>query len=339
MPQHTSPRQRNSMGRQMRVILIGAAGQLGTDLLQVLPADTLALDLPDFDVQCEDQVRAVLGNHPCELVINCAAQTNVDLCETKPAEALAINALGALHVARCADERGAAVIYVSTDYVFGAADSARREGYAEDDRPGPLNVYGASKLAGEQFTLAYNRNALVVRTCGLYGHAGARGKGGNFVETMLRLAAQPAPVRVVCDQRLSPTATAEAATKICQLAEQRARGRYHVAAQDSCTWFEFAQAIFAYAGLEVDLRPITSAEYPRPARRPAFSALSSRRLAELGIRPCCSWRKMLHGYLSMRFGATRPLDDAPNHSVPVAAQGAGSEDRTPAPGADVVPHA
>jgi dTDP-4-dehydrorhamnose reductase len=283
----------------MRILLLGANGQLGTDLRRVLAGEVVGLDWPEFDLRRTAQVQAALHEHRPDYVINCAAQTNVDLCEDEPDEAFAINAVGALHVARCAEEIGAAVAYISTDYVFGAA-AARAEPYREDDTPGPLNVYGAAKLAGEHLTLAYNTRALVVRTCGLYGHAGARGKGGNFVETMLRLAVAGRPIRVVNDQRLSPTSTAECAATLSALVQRSVRGLFHVAARDSCTWFEFAQAIFELEGLSVDLRPIASAEYPVRARRPALSALASQRLAPAGVSACRPWREMLQEYLATR---------------------------------------
>lgn len=283
----------------MRTVLIGANGQLGTDLRRRLPDDVVALDWPEFDVQRAEQVRAVLDEQRPELVINCAAQTNVDLCEEEPAATLAVNALGAMHVARCAEKVGAAVAFVSTDYVFGSAGN-RPVAYVEGDPPGPINVYGVSKLAGEYLTLAYNSPSLVVRTSGLYGHAGARGKGGNFVETMLRLAREGKPIRVVDDQRFSPTSTIECAAKLYALSDRAACGVYHVAAPDNCTWFEFARAIFEHQRLDVDLKPIPSTESPARARRPAMSALGSTRLEEAEVSPCRPWREMLHEYLEAR---------------------------------------
>lgn len=283
----------------MRTALIGATGQLGTDLRRVLTDDVVALDWPEFDVRREEQVQAVFQRYRPEVVINCAAQTDVDLCEDEPAAAFAVNALGAMHVARGAEPIEAAVVYISTDFVFGRA-GARDEPYTEVDLPAPISVYGATKLGGEHATLAYNSGALVVRTCGLYGTAGARGKGGNFVETMLRLAGRGEPIRVVNDQRLSPTSTTECAARLCALIEKQARGVVHVAAPDSCTWFEFAQAIFAHERLDVDLRPVASAEFPRRARRPAMSALRSIRLDDFGVPPCRPWQEMLHAYLRSR---------------------------------------
>lgn len=283
----------------MRTVLIGASGQLGTDLLVRLPGEVVPLDLPEFDVTHEDQVRDALRRCRPAWVINCAAMTNVDACERAPAGCFAVNAVGALTAARCAAEVGAALVYISTDYVFGAA-GARRDSYYEDDVPGPVNTYGVSKLAGEHLSLAHCAPTLIVRTCGLYGHAGARGKGGNFVETMLRLARGGRPVRVVDDQRLSPTATADCAAKVAELLSADARGVVHVAARDTCTWFELAREVFALAGLDADLKPISSAEYGAAARRPAFSALGSRRLAALGLAACRGWREMLADYLAVR---------------------------------------
>ena len=283
----------------MRVLLIGANGQLGTDIRRQLPGEVVGLDWPQFDVRHEEQVRAAMQDHHPDLVINCAAQTNVDLCEDESVEAFAINALGAMHVARWAETVGAAVMFISTDYVFGAAE-LRAEPYTEEDLPGPVNVYGASKLAGEQLTRVYNSHPLVIRTSGLYGHAGARGKGGNFVETMLRLASEGKPIKVVNDQRLTPTSTVELAARLIALSKTNTLGVLHIAARDSCTWFDFAQAIFEHEQLDADLQPISSAEFPTRARRPAMSALTSVRLEQAGIAPCRSWREMLHEYLYTR---------------------------------------
>ena len=211
-----------------------------------------------------------------------------------------MNALGAYNVARAAATVGALVVYISTDYVFGAAGAERTTPYVEGDLPGPINVYGASKLAGEQLTQAYAPRALIVRTCGLYGHAGARGKGGNFVETMLRLGSDGRAVRVVDDQRLTPTSTVEVAQQLVALLAARVTGVIHVAASDACSWHDFAREIFAHVELTVALTPITSAEYPTPARRPAWSALGSTGLSQWGVRACRPWRVLLHEYLDAR---------------------------------------
>ncbi len=308
------------MPTQQRILVVGARGQLGTDLCAQLGPQAVAVDLPDFDATREAQVAATLDQVRPAVVVNCAAQTNVDQCEREPEAAFAANALTALHIARQAERVEAAVIFISTDYVFGAAPPAEAPGvrstlaqnagagpaarcaaaYTELDFPGPLNVYGATKLAGEHLTAAANPRHYIVRTSGLYGHAGARGKGGNFVETMLRLAGEGRPVRVVNDQRLSPTYTPALTERLLLLLRSRCYGHYHLAAPDSCTWYEFAAAIFAHAGLTVDLRPIATSEYPLPARRPPLSALQSLRLPAVGIPDCPPWRAMLAEDLDRR---------------------------------------
>lgn len=286
----------------MRTALIGANGQLGTDLARSLRGEIASFQRPLLDVTDLASVERALAAVRPEVVVNAAALTHVDQCEKSPADAFAVNSLGARNVAIAAARVGARLAYVSTDYVYGAS-GAVREAYCEDDSPGPVNVYGVSKLAGEHFSLAECPRSLVIRTSGLYGHAGARGKGGNFVETMLRLGAQHGAVRVVSDQRLSPTSTADAARVIAELIGRGATGLFHVAASDHCTWFEFARAIFELAGVDVSAEPIPTSEYPLPARRPAMSALRSVRLQRVGVQPCRPWREQLADYLVGRRGS------------------------------------
>lgn len=287
----------------MRTALIGANGQLGTDLARALRGEIASFQRPLLDVTDLASVERALAAVCPEVVVNAAALTHVDQCEESPVDAFAVNSIGARNVAIAAAGVGALLVYVSTDYVYGAA-GAVREAYCEDDSPGPVNVYGVSKLAGEYFSSMECRRSLVVRTSGLYGHAGARGKGGNFVETMLRLGAQHGAVRVVSDQRLSPTSTSDAARVIADLVRIGATGLFHVAASDHCTWFEFARAIFELAGSEVSAQPIPTSEYPLPARRPAMSALRSLRLQRVGVQPCRSWRDQLADYLEGRRGSS-----------------------------------
>jgi dTDP-4-dehydrorhamnose reductase len=283
----------------MRIVVIGAAGQLGTDLMALLGDEASGIDYPDLDVREPEQVQVLLRERRPDWVINCAAMTNVDGCESAGIDAFAINAVGAQHVAAAAAEVGAAVACISTDFVFGAIKD-RQGPYVESDAPGPVSVYGTSKLAGEYLTLQSNPESLILRTCGLYGHAGARGKGGNFVETMLRLAGERDQLRVVADQRLAPTSTVACAQRVVDLLHANARGVFHVTARDHCTWFDFASAIFEEAGVAVDVQAIPTTEYPTPAQRPLMSALTSERLAEVGLEPLPTWRAMLREYLAAR---------------------------------------
>ena len=283
-----------------RVAVVGGRGQLGTELGRLLGPSGVALDLPEIDLTDATSVTDALERLGCDIVINCAAMTHVDRCQEEPDAAFAINAIGALHVAKASRAIGAALVYVSTDYVFGG-DLQRERPYDEDDRPCPMNVYGCSKLAGEFFSLHENPTCVVVRTAGLYGKDGARGKGGNFVETMLRFAEQDHPVRVVDDQCLSPTGTWELAPRILALTGSAPPGIYHVTASDHCTWYAFATAIFELVGSKARPERITSAAYGAPADRPPFSALVSKRLNDVNITPCPSWHTMLKEYLACRY--------------------------------------
>lgn len=285
----------------MRTLIIGVLGQLGSDLTPALAdlGEVSGVDLPELDITDRDAVARCLAAHRPDVVLNCAAWTNVEEAEDHADEALRVNALGALNVARVAAASGARLVYISTDYVFGD-EPGRLLPYLESDRPAPLNVYGATKLAGEHLTLAACPQALVVRTAGLYGHAGARGKGGNFVETMLRLASGGKPIRVVADQRITPTSTQALSRALAGVLRQRVGGVLHLAARDVCSWYEFAAAIFEHQGLKVDLTPIRAAEYPTRARRSSFSALASTRLEMLGLPPMPTWREMLVEYLERR---------------------------------------
>lgn len=280
----------------MRIVVVGSSGQLGTDLMHELGRAAVGLDCPAIDVRDADSVRRALRDIDADVVINCAAMTNVDGCETAAAEAFAVNAVGGKNVAAAAAERGAAVLFVSTDYVFGG-DAERLTPYVETDEPSPINVYGASKLAGEHLTRAYCDRHYVVRTCGLFGHAGALGKGGNFVETIRRRAAERQPLRVVDDQLISPTSTQELSRRLIELVRTGAFGLYHVASSDTCTWYEFAQAIVDQMGSSSPVTPVSSSEYATTARRPRASALQSVRLESVGVQPCPPWREMLGAYL------------------------------------------
>lgn len=283
----------------MRVAVIGSRGQLGVDLMRALGASAVGLDMPEFDVTDAGAVLASLRSLAPTHVVNCAAWTNVEQAEERVREALAVNAEGALHVARACAAIEARLLFISTDYVFGG-DAQRLIPYAEYDRPAPLNVYGWSKLAGECATQSACPASLVVRSASLFGHAGARGKGGNFVETMLRLGRDAGEVRVVCDQWMSPTSTLALSRALVELLGSPATGVLHVAAPDHCSWAEFAAEIFRLAHLPARVTPVPADEYPTKARRPRFSALACQRVAGLGVAVTPGWREMLAEYLERR---------------------------------------
>jgi len=284
---------------EQRVLLIGASGQLGTDLRSSAAGRRLALVAVDHDgVDVTDAAsvsRAIDAARP-DLVINVAAFTNVDRCEDESEHAFAVNAAGALNVAEAAAAHGARTVHVSTDYVFDGT-KAPPNAYAEEDEPAPLNVYGASKLAGERHVLSADPRALVVRSSSLFGVAGARGKGGNFVEAILRRAKAGEALAVVADQFMTPTYTRDLAGAILDLIASGTSGLVHVASPVGTTWFEFAKAIVAAVGFEVPVRPTTAAEYGAKARRPANSALATDRLESILGRRLRPWPEALHAYL------------------------------------------
>lgn len=289
------------------VLLIGANGQLGGDLHDILRASghaVVGLTHADIEVADADGVRAALARHRPEVVINTAAYHKVDEVEQNPERAFLVNAIAPWRVALACREENAALMFISSDYVFGG-DSMRRQPYTEADAPAPLNVYGASKLAGECLVRAANPKHYVVRTSGLYGQRGASGKGGNFVEVMLRLAGEGKPIRVVNDQRLTPTYTVDLARALTALIETIHYGLYHVTSEGDCTWYEFAAAIFQLSRLEPNLSPTTSAEFKTVAARPSYSVLAKAALASVGLPPMRHWHDALSDYLHSR-NAGRP---------------------------------
>jgi len=285
------------------VVLIGAGGQLGRDLTAVWaarrPADRLVgLTHGDVEVADAGSVAAALEPLRPAVVINTAAYHKVDAVEADAPNAFAVNAVGARNVARACQALGAVCVFLSTDYVFSGA--GRRRPHAETDPIDPLNVYGVSKAAGEMLVRLDCDRHLVVRSSGLYGLAGASGKGGNFVETMLRLGRSGGPVRVVDDQVLTPTPTAALAEQLAELVDTERFGTYHATCQGECSWFQFAGEIFRQAGLDVDLSPQTTAESGAAARRPPYSVLDNAGLRALAIDRLPDWREGLAGYLAAR---------------------------------------
>jgi len=282
----------------MTTLVIGAGGQLATELQEAFKDRRLvALRHTDLEVTDRAQVREAFDTYRPDLVLNTAAYHRVDECEDFPERAFAVNAVAIRNLAIAAKEIGAVVVHFSTDYVF---DGRLRCPYREIDLPGPLSVYAASKLAGEYFVRAILERYFVIRTCGLYGNAGSREKGGNFVEMMLRLATEGREIRVVGDQVLTPTSARELARKTRQLVETGQYGLYHITNDGECSWYQFAQAIFELAGLRPRLSETTSAAYGSRANRPAYSVLDNAKLRSLGLDDLRDWREALKEYLANR---------------------------------------
>lgn len=283
----------------MRYLVIGAHGQLGRDLCAKFGSDAVAVGRDQADLTRPHLLNDALDKSQPEIVINCAAYNFVDRAEAEPEAAFAVNALGVRNLAMLCHERKITLVHFSSDYVFGLEDN-RKTPWAEDVSPGPISVYGSSKLAGEHFVRALCPQHYVIRTCGLYGVWGSGGKGGNFVETMLRLAGQGKPVRVVADQICTPTYTHDLAEAVVHLIGSGAFGLYHVTNAGACTWYDLAAAVFDLSGLHVDVSPITTAEFGAVARRPQYSVLSTARYEMLGFPPLRPWRDALAAYLHER---------------------------------------
>jgi dTDP-4-dehydrorhamnose reductase len=255
----------------MRILITGAQGQLGHALQQALSEEDLILkDLPAFDLTRPDSEAQIVAARP-SVILHVGAYTNVDGAEREPDRAMLVNAQGTTMVARAAAILNARLIYLSTDYVF---DGTKSTPYLEEDMPHPINVYGQSKREGEIAASAGCPNTLVVRTAWLYGHA-----GNNFVKTIMRLAAEKPFLDVVGDQRGCPTNADDLALALKDLLKSDLRGICHVTNTGNCTWHEFAEAIVNRMDLSIPVRPITTAQAGRLARRPAYSVLASGRLA------------------------------------------------------------
>jgi dTDP-4-dehydrorhamnose reductase len=276
----------------MKLLVTGASGMLGRDVVraaELVNHEVVAASRADLDITHPRAVRSILTAERPDAVINCAAWTDVDGAEANEADAAEVNGAGAGIVASEAADIGAAIVQVSTDYVF---DGSKQGPYVESDPTGPMSAYGRTKLTGEREVAAVNDRHLIVRSAWLFGTG-----GGNFVETMLRLAADLGQVVVVRDQVGCPTYTGHLADALVRLAESDAYGIHHVAGDDQCSWYEFAVEIFRQAGVDARVLSCTTAEFPRPARRPANSVLGTERAYPV-VLP--AWHEGLASYLQER---------------------------------------
>ncbi|WP_425577557.1 dTDP-4-dehydrorhamnose reductase [Nocardia callitridis] len=267
-----------------RLLVTGARGQLGTELLRLAP-DADAYGRAELDITDADAIRAVIT--PGAVVLNCAAYTAVDRAETEKGAAFAVNHTGAAVLAEVCAERAARLIHVSTDYVF---DGTAERPYEITDDTAPMSVYGASKLAGERAVLGSGAHAHIVRTAWVY-----TGRAADFVATMRRLERERDTVDVVDDQLGAPTYAADLAAGLLELAATPAAPSVlHATNAGQATWFELARAVFDGVGADQQrVRPCDSSAFPRPARRPAYSVLSHRSWAEAGLTPLRPWRAAL----------------------------------------------
>ncbi|MFP7226144.1 dTDP-4-dehydrorhamnose reductase [Priestia filamentosa] len=276
-----------------RILITGANGQLGKELVELLSSkefDVYGCSRDDMDITNSEQVQEVINRINPEVIVHCAAHTKVDVAESEPEEAYSINAYGTRNVAVAAEKVGAKLVYVSTDYVF---DGSGIEPYLEFSPTSPLGVYGKSKLAGEEFVKHLHSKFFIVRTSWVYGKY-----GNNFVKTMLKLGAEKDELSIVADQIGSPTYTVDLAQSILEMMETEKYGVYHFSNSGSCSWYEFAQAIFEEASLKVRITPCTTSEFPRPAQRPKYSVLNHSSLKLNKFREPRHWRKGLVDFIN-----------------------------------------
>jgi len=291
---------RSGGARRERCVVIGATGQLGSDLVRTFdrPGELVPLGSRDLDILDAASARSTLEDLRPTCVLNAAAYNLVDRAEDERQRAFALNAEAVGALAAVCQALGAVFVHFSTDYVF---DGRKRTPYLESDSPDPLSVYGESKLAGERLALERCERTVIFRVSGLFGVAGSSGKGRtNFVETMLRLAREGKPLRVVADQVLGPSYTLDMARKIWAVLPKVAHPIYHLNSAGHTSWYDFARRALELAGVTADLTPVTAAEFGARARRPAYSVLGHAHLAALGEDDLRSWDAALAAYVAER---------------------------------------
>ena len=275
-----------------KVLITGANGQLGKELVELFTAkgfEVYGFGRDKMDITKQAQVQEVISTLKPNIILHSAAHTKVDLAESEPEQAFLINAYGTRNVAVAADAVGAKLVYVSTDYVF---DGTTDEPYSEFSPTSPLGVYGKSKLAGEQFVRDLHSKFFIVRTSWVYGKYGA-----NFVKTMLKLGEERKELSVVADQIGCPTYTLDLANAILELVDSEKYGIYHISNSGSCSWYELAKEIFKEAKMEIKVIPCTTAEFPRPAARPAYSVLEHMSIELNQFSSIRSWREGLSAFI------------------------------------------
>jgi len=286
----------------VKLLLLGSRGQLGSDLVRAAAREddfgVQGLERSALDVRDTEKLRAALAEHSFDALVNCTSYHNTDAAESNAALALEVNAHAVEVMAECCRRKRARFVHVSTDYVFGGIPAERP--LTEDAPAAPLNIYGLSKSYGETLVRHSGADALVLRVASLFGAAGARSKAGNFVESMIRLGKERGALRVVADQQMSPTSSADAAVMLLGLLRKGAPpGIYHAVNSGQASWFQFAEEILRRAEVKAELSAISSGEYATAARRPAYSVLCNAKLAAI-LGPPRPWQNALDDYLRDR---------------------------------------
>ncbi|WML54768.1 dTDP-4-dehydrorhamnose reductase [Neobacillus sp. PS3-12] len=278
----------------MKVVVTGAKGQLGQDVMKQLQAqnhEAFGTDRDDLDITNEADVLKFISDVKPDVILHCAAYTNVDAAEADRETAYQVNAVGTENMAKAAKAVDAKILYISTDYVF---DGTATEPYEVEQPTKPLGVYGETKFAGEEFLKKHVEKYFIVRTAWVFGIG-----GNNFVKTMIRLGEERGEVGVVHDQVGSPTYTVDLASFMLELMKTDKFGTYHATNGGVCSWYEFAVEVFKQAGMsQVKVSPLTTDQFPRPAKRPAYSVLSKQKMEEAGFTPLRDWKEALAAYLA-----------------------------------------
>jgi len=280
----------------MKVAIIGSNGQLGTDLKEVLSKEHDVTGLTHADIEIADikSLKNILSTLKPEMILNTASYNLVPQAEQEPGKAFQINATGPLNLVQVCNDLGIRLVHYSTDYVF---DGKKQQPYIETDCPNPLNVYGSSKLAGEHFVLNYSEKSYVIRVSGIYGKMPSRGKGGNFVTTMIKLAQEKPEVRVVDDEILTPTPTYDIARNTAALIKTDAFGLYHMSCEGQCSWYEFAKVIWETLQIKTPLQSASVKDFPLVVKRPFYSVLENKNLNKIDMNQMPNWREALIGFL------------------------------------------
>ncbi|MFC0213238.1 dTDP-4-dehydrorhamnose reductase [Paenibacillus chartarius] len=284
-----------------RILLLGAGGQLGQDLQEVFLTDlgyeVVPVGREELDMERPEMVGHFLKQQSFDVLINCSSYHRTDECEDYPLKSFTVNSIAVAELAKACNRQGRLLFHVSTDYVF---SGQKDEPYLEADATGALNIYGISKAAGEQAVAAYHDKYFIFRVSSLFGKAGASGKGGNFVETMIRIAQEGKPISVVADQIMSPTHTLDIARAMKAFLDQdvQAYGTYHCCSTGSCSWYEFAVEILRQAGIPAEVSPVPAANYVTKAKRPAYSVLNNEKLQAVFKMP--KWKTALTEYLTRK---------------------------------------
>jgi len=281
-----------------KVLLIGANGQLGTDIATAFKKKYLVIPVnhTDIDVLDSKKLKKFTLKIEPDVIINTAAYHKVDEIEKNAKKAFWINALGQKNVAELASSINAITVFVSTDYVFGA-NSTRRKAYTEIDCPGAVNTYGVTKIAGEELTKLHTDRYFIIRTSGLYGTKGSSNKGENFVEKMISMAKMGTELNVVNDQFLSPTYTKNLAQNLLLLMKTSKYDTYHMVSRGSCSWWQFTKEIFKLLNMKVVCKPVDSNYFKTEAKRPSYSVLTNYNLSKIRMNRMHHWKTNLRDYL------------------------------------------